>query len=138
MLCTCFIWAFAATATADEANIGLGYTERSMAFREYESSRNLQGEIRYLIKLVKYSKMRIVKAGREFTSNQAARYLMMKLKTARQEIRSTEQFIDEFASYSQDGHLIYIIDRKGMNYPARNVLYSELRRLRDLRASDFR
>lgn len=128
----------ATVAGAGEASIGLGYTERSLAFKEYESSRNLSGEIRYLIKLIKFSKMRVVKAGKEFSSSQAARYLLMKFKTTQQEILSTEQFIDDFASYSPDGEPIYIIDRKGMNYPARHVLYSELRRLRNAKASSFR
>lgn len=125
-------------AAAGEASIGLGHTERSIAFQEYESSRDLQGEIRYLIQLVKFSKMRVIKAGHEFSSTQAARYLLMKFKTTKQKIVSTEQFIDDFASFSQDGEPIYIIDRKGMNYPARHVLYSELRYLRNLQSSSVR
>ena len=131
ILTVLFLTVPAHVAAGGEASIGLGHTERKMAFREYESSRDLQGEIRYLIKLIKFSKMRVVKAGHEFSSTQAARYLQMKFKTTKQKILSTEQFIDDFASFAKDGEPIYIIDRKGMNYPARHVLYSELRRLRD-------
>ncbi|MBZ0166057.1 MAG: DUF5329 family protein [Candidatus Omnitrophica bacterium] len=128
----------AISVAGDEASIGLGYTERSMAFKEYENSQNSQGEIKYLIKLVKFSNMRIVKAGKEFNSTQAARYLLLKLKTTKQDILSTEQFIDEFASVTPNGEPIYIIDRKGMNYPARHVLYSELRRLRNQKSANAR
>lgn len=128
----------AISVAGDEANIGLGYTERSIAFKEYENSRDSEGEIKYLIKLVKFSNMRIVKAGKEFNSTQAARYLLLKLKTTKQEILSTEQFIDNFASVTPNGEPIYIIDRKGMNYSARHVLYSELRRLRDLKSANAR
>ncbi len=124
-------------AAASEASIGLGQNERSRAFKEYQSSRNLQGEIQYLIKLIQFSNMRVIKAGREFTSNQAARYLQMKLKSTKDRIVSAEQFIDDFASFS-DGEPIYIIDRKGMNYPARRVLYTELHILRNLQAANYR
>ena len=128
----------ATVVAAGEASIGLGYTERSIAFKEYEADRNSDGEIRYLIKLIKFSNMRVVKAGQEFSASQAARYLLMKFKTAKSKIVSAEQFIDDFASYAPDGEPIYIIDRKGMNYPARHVLYGELRRLRNLDSANFR
>lgn len=112
-----------------------GQLEKSDAYKIYKASQSaMVGEVKYLIHLVKQSNLTIIRAGQEYTSLQAAQYLNVKYNTVGPNITSTEQFIDEFASFSKEGDPVIVIDGKGDKHMARNILYSELRRLRNFEA----
>lgn len=109
--------------------------EKTEAYKIYKSSQPAHaGEIKYLIHLVKQSNFKIIRAGQEYTSLQAAQYLNVKYNSVGAGVTSTEQFIDKFASFSTEGDPVMVIDHKGGKHAARNILYDELRRLRDFEA----
>ncbi len=104
----------------------------SSAYAVYKSHNKVRsGEIKYLIHLIKKSEYKIVREGREYSATQAAQYLNIKYKTHALKISSTEDFIDTYASYTKAGDPIYVVNRSGNTFLARQVLYSELRQLRE-------
>lgn len=106
--------------------------EVSRAYEVYKSHNKVHsGEIKYLIHLVKHSKLKVVQAGREYSSTQAAQYLNVKYRTHAMSLKSAEDFIDQYASYTKKGDPIYVMDSTGEKVMARQVLYDELRQLRD-------
>ncbi|MGE0268760.1 MAG: DUF5329 family protein [Candidatus Omnitrophota bacterium] len=112
-----------------------GQIEQSEAYKIYKASQSANaGEIRYLIHLVKQSNFKIIRSGQEYTSLQAAQYLNVKYNSVGTSVTSTEQFIDQFASFTTAGEPVMVIDHHGGKHPARSILYSELRRLRNFEA----
>lgn len=89
-------------------------------------------EVQYLIGLVKESPYKFVRNDRFYSSRIAARFLNFKFKKVRKHIRTSEEFIDDHASYSQKtGKPFYIMDQTGVKYLAKYVFHNELKRLRE-------
>lgn len=107
----------------------IGKTE---AYRIYQSqTHNGDSEIQYLINLVKYSPLYFDRNGKLSSGDIAAEILRIKIKTFRDEVETTEDFIEKIASYSRhSGKEYQIVDSNGASCPIKRVLYMELEKLR--------
>lgn len=109
------------------------------AYSEYmRGDKDYLSEVNYLIALVRESGYTFVRDGREYSAKTAGRLLSYKYRKWKDEIDSTEYFIENCASFSDDTGTPYqVIDEQGYVYQTREILYNELSRLRDHQQKQF-
>jgi hypothetical protein len=104
----------------------------SEAYRTYQRYRD-QGlsEVYYLIDLIRQSPHKFVRNGKEYQGDIAAKFLSYKLNKNLRKVKTTENFIDLVATRSEESDREYlIVFTDGSTRPTREVLLSELERLR--------
>ena len=88
-------------------------------------------EINYLLELIKGSSFSFERNGQKGSSKEAFDLLKFKLNQYRNQIHTTEDFIEKIASYSNHTHKsYYVILPDGEKSLLKDLLYAELKKLR--------
>lgn len=105
---------------------------RQVAYQKYFIDQdNKFNEINYLLDLIENSSFSFERNGRKGSSKDAAKLLKFKLHQYRDQIHTTEDFIEKVASFSSHTKQnYYVINTEGKKFLLRGVLYTELNKLR--------
>lgn len=88
------------------------------------------GEVEHLLEFIRNSSCKFVRNGNEHDGERAFRHVMRKYDYFRDQIRSTEDFIDLAASRSEMSGRAYLFRCDGKESESRTMLLAELERFR--------
>lgn len=95
-------------------------------------------KIQRLLKYTSNSDYTFIRNGEEHSGKEAARHLRLKYGFARDQIKTAEQFVEYLASSSSTTGEPYWIKTQTGKYPARDVMFNELRRMESSSAAGHR
>lgn len=104
----------------------------TQAYRTFQENPDADlPEARYLIDLLRESPYQFERKEKTYNGQKAGEHILLKLSLFREEVKTTEEFIERIASYSRrSGQPYYFIGKNGQRVPLKPVLYAELERLR--------
>ncbi|MCA9400711.1 MAG: DUF5329 family protein [Candidatus Omnitrophica bacterium] len=103
--------------------------KQSMDWFEH-TDHSYKNEITYLINLIEHSPLTFIRNGKKYDGEKAGAHLKKKWEAKKEQITSTEAFIEKVASHSWMSGKPYQIEYQNHEtIPLKSVLYNELLRL---------